>query len=1196
MAAQQAMGALKTIGCGGQMAAEWAIGIATKVAGPVVGKVTMTAWQRVSLSWLVAWRARGKAKELQLPVPPYWKFRRYLSAGEPLSVFRSADPERIQALAQSLRTQPFGAVWALTDVQAKQFVDLLLSAYTHGLTTNEALEVQNAATRAEIKVARVSPTFAFEADLRFLAPVRAKQAKALVDIWPAAHRFVREFVATKDPRTALSDWKQNPPAWFGQMSAGAMMWMADLASDYGLNAEAIAFIDEGLEQGATPADYWRIRRDLLEDTPSPGAQRERMKRHEGHPLADSILAAIDGSPRRALEILDTWDTPDAPERALKTSIRCQLLAANDDIEGAVRLAREALQEDQITGPAQLAADYLLQRGSIRDSTLHFADLEASLEMALAVRDAIRIWRGPSYRAVATAMQAAQALGNSRRAWNLSQPPPTGEATDQEAKNTEVRKLAIVIAAETRPDEEVRDLLAETGDALTRLEAEALMAEHRQDRKTALELWLKADDLATTANEQFRIGFQLAMHGVMPRHLEALSADHLDLISDLKLVAAAFSEGPGQFEVLRARARKRRTLAFALYRYFELRSEFDLAAKAAATAAKQWSDAELWHIASNAYLRAGDRKTAVTSARSALQVARPHWGKHEIVYANLIEMLSAEGRWSEAADAAADLMSRNPGSPAAVWALVGCQVRLGQLDEAWKTYAEFGGRPSPRNEREAVLRIELWRRYQEAGESTNELLEVLDAFNDSKAVRIVATKAMLFSTAELPESVSEQIRLRLAELLPSLEDVFIPQEVDLENPLAAFDGLVAHRPDTSDVDRQVEHGTLPLGVAASVHHLNYVELLASRTGIVFAGDATSFDGEVAAAREARDCDAVVDVTALLSVTYFDTEVGDQLLGYVGGSAVPLEQFLSTIQAVENLSSRSTMSVGKSSEGTAQVHLISEQEAEQRFEHARQIHARFQDVRIQERSADTNIPRARAEEEVFVWLTALDLAIDEPRRPLWCDDAKIRQLATATGVASFGTSALIEAMRLDQILSDDLAITLQAILISRHYVGSAFRRDWLEAAAALEGWRAGGCASFMMWAPPTVNPESQVSFAIEALRRSADEPASVQRWVEATSRWLIRIGDRDAYSNLVVFLQRLLSQPWLTSAQLPFVLAGIRAATSSAEVADPFEAALTSHYQGLAEKTGPALASEYVRGFVQLTNSDDRSMTSRIILTS
>lgn len=1178
------------------MAAEWAVGIAAKAAGPILGKLTMTAWQRVVLSWLVARRVQKQAKELTLPVPPYWPLRRYLRSGEPLSALRSADPERIEALARSLRTQLFGADWALTDVQARQFVGLLLSVYTRGLTTNEAIEVQSAATRAEFKAAHVSPATAFEADLRFISPVRAMQARTLASSWPAVHRFVREFVSTTDPKTALVDWTQNRPAWLGEISATALMWMADLAADYGANSASITLIDEGLDQGATPADYWRIRRALLEDSPSPAIQRERMKQYEGHPLADSIVTAIDGSPGQALEILDTWDTPDAPERALKTSIRCQLLAASDDIEGAVRLARTALDDDKLTGPAQLAADYLLQRGSTRDSALHFADLETSLELALTVRDTIRGWKGPSYRAVATAMQAAQTLGNSRRAWSLSQPPPAGEATNQEATNAEVRKLALVIAADTRPDEEVRNLLAGTGDTLTRLEAEALMAEHRQDKENALQLWLKAGQLATTPSEQFRFGFQIALHGRTPPHLDALAADYAEVISDLKLTAAAFSGVPGQFEALRTRARTRRPLAFALYKYFDTRSDFTQAAKAAAAGAEHWSDPELWHIASNAYLQAGDRHAAVNCARKALATARPQWGKHETVYANLIEVLSADGRWSEAADAAAELMSRNPDSPSAAWALVECQMRLGQLDEAWRTYSEFGGRPAPNNERQAVFRIELWRRYQQAGESLNELLEVLDAFNDNRRVRAFATKALMYASGELPEPVSEQIRLRLAELLPSLEDVFVPQKVDLENPLALMDSLVAQMPDTTDVDRQIEDGMLPFGLAASVHHKSYVELLVCRTGAVFASDPTTFGDEVAAARTARTHEVVIDATALLSLGFFDSELGDQLLGYLGGTIAPLEQLLDTIQAVETFSHRSTMSVGKSSEGTAHINLISEQEAEARFERATRLHRLFQNVKSQERSTETNIPKAQAENEVFVWLTALDLAMDQPRRPLWCDDMRIRQLATSMGVPSFGTSALIEAMRLDSILSKDLATTLQAILINHHYVGANFHLDWLEAAAALDGWRAGGCTSFMMWAPPTPHPESQISFALEALRRSADEPDSVRRWVEATSRWLIRIGQADAYSNLVLFLQRLLDQPWLTATRLPFVLAGIRTATNSTEVADPFEAALTSYYQSLTEKGGPALASQFVRGLVHLTNPDDRSLTNRIILTA
>ncbi|TLM83646.1 tetratricopeptide repeat protein [Pseudarthrobacter sp. NamE2] len=1178
------------------MAAEWAIGIASKAAGPILGKLTITAWQRVSLSWIVAWRARGQVKALHLPVPEYWSFRRYLSGPEPLAALKSGDPERVERLAEDLRRQPFGASWALTADESSQVVSALLSAYTQGLTVNEAIEVQSSATRAEIRSALIPPASVFDSDLQFMAPLRAKHAKILAADWPAVQRFVHEFVAAEDPATALRDWAQNRPSWLGQPNSQALLWMADLASDFGLNTEAIELIDQGLKQGATPAAYWEVRRELLREAPTPAAQRERMMHQAGHPLADAIIAALDNAPARALDILKTWETPEAPERALKTSMQCQFLAAQGDIDGAVRLARLALENDEITGPAQLAADYLLHRGTSRESRLHFSDLEISLELALDVRNRIRRWRGPSHRAVATAIQAAQALGNSRMAWKLTQTSPNGEATVQEASNKDIRQRALIIAAEIRPDNEVVTLLENESDPLSGLEAKALMAEHREDKKAALELWLEAANLATTPSEQFRIGLHLAMHGTISSKLQALASTNEDLVSDIKLIAEAFSGVAGQFEALRTRARQRRPLAFALYKYFDSRAEFAQAAQVAANAAEQWSDAELWFTAANAYLRSDDKKAAVECARHALATANSQWGKQEDVWRLLIENLSAVGRWAEAAEAAAQLMSHDPHNPSAVWALVECQMRLGQLDEAWRTYADFGGKPSPRNEHEAIVRIELWRRNQKAGDALSDLLKVLDAFSASKQVRVMATKALLGAPEDLPEAVSEQIRTRFAELLPSLEDVFVPQTVDLDDPLATLDTLVAQIPDTSDLDRQVEEGELPFGLAASVHHRSYVELLACRTGTAFSGNAAAFNQEVSTAISARNLEVVVDVSALEALGHFEQELGDQLLGYIRDIVAPLEQMLDSIQALDALAHRSTMSVGRTSAGTAQIHTIPEQEADQRFSRAKHVHTRLQGMRCQGRSTRTNIPSAKAEGKVFVWLTALDLAMDEPRKPLWCDDASIRQLAASLGIESFGTSALIEAMRRQHALTDDLATTLQAILINHHHVGSVFRREWLEAAAVLDGWRAGGCASYIAWAPLGIAPEEPVRFVLEALTRSANDPGSVQGWVEATSRWLIRIGAHDAYSNLVLFLQRLLEQSWLTANQLPFVLAGVRAAATKADIADPFEEALASHYQGLTETAGPELASQYVRGLVQQTEANDRWVTHRIILTS
>lgn len=1186
------------------MAAEWAIALA-KGAGPIIGKLAITGWQRLSLSWLVAWEVRKKAKKAGLPIPPYKPLRRYLTGDEPLSSLGSADPSRFESLADNLKALRLGASpWTLTDEQARQFVGLLLSSYTRRLATNQAIELQGSATRATVTegladlnaAVKVSPEAAFEADLRFLAPLRAKQAKQLSSEWPTIRRFTREFIAVKDRPGALLDWFRNRPAWFGEISSMVLLWMAELASDYGLTVQAIALINEALAHGATPAVYWRIRRDLLEPPRSNTSQQELLKQYEGHhPLADAILMAGNGSPGRAIEILGNWIPNDISARALKTAILCQLHAANDDIDGSVRIARDALRDEQVTGPAQLAAEYLFQRGVARESMLHFADLETSLELALEVRNAIRKWQGPSHHAVAIAMKAAQALGNSPLAWTLSQPPPTGEASAEESNNTEIRILALTISAETGPKDGTRQLITGTEDSLALRESNALLAQ-RDDSQSELALWLQAGELATTASEQFRIGFQIAMHGTIPPRLEALTTADAAASVELKLIASVFKDVPGQLEVLRTRARQSRPLTFALYTYFANRSEFNQAAKIAATAAEQWSDAELWHIASRAYLKAGAPDAAVAAARNALRVARPRWGKHSQVYALLIEVLSTEGRWSEAADAAAELMSRDPGNESAVWALIVCQIRLGRFDEAWKTYSDFGGKPSPRDEQEAVLRIELWKRYQEPETSLDELREVLASWNNSQKVRAAVTGALLFRSEDVSQAVSEQIRSLLAELLPTLEDIFVPHQIDSDNPLRTLDDLVALMPDTSDIDRQVGEGALPFGMAASVHHRSYLELLSTRTGPVFAGDAARFDLEVDAVRLARASETVVDITALLSLSFFEMDLGDQILGYVGDGIAPVEQFLDAIQSIEKLSHRSTMSVGKSAEGTAQLYTISEEQAEEYFERATQVHTRFQNLKCVDKPATTNLSKALDDGRVFVWLTALDLAVNDPQRPLWCDDARIRQLAADMGVASFGTAALVESMRQDQVITDDLAATLQAILIYRHYVGLDFRRDWLEAAAALDGWRAGGCASFIAWSPTTEHPESRLGLVLDALERSVRDPGSIRGWVEAMSQWLIRVGGENAQSNLVWFLQKLLDQPWLTASRLPFVLGGIRAAALPSNLADPLEPALLNHYQGMTDKAGTELASQYIRGLVRLTDESDRLMTNRMILTT
>jgi tetratricopeptide (TPR) repeat protein len=980
------------------------------------------------------------------------------------------------------------------------------------------------------------------------------------------------------------------------MPAEVLTWMAELSADFGRSHQAALLIDEALVQGATPAVYWQIRRELLVAPEDGEAQKARLEPYaNSHPLAQALLALLSGSPGAGLDHLDRWSADGASAGAFKTAVRCQLLAANQDVDSAVALARTALMEEQVSGPAQLAAGYLHDRGQLRTSARHFADLEASMILALQARDAIRAWKGRSHGAVVIAIKAALALGNSGRAWELSQPEPDGEATREEASHSSVRGLVLILAAESRSYEEFQRALADAGDSPERLEAEALAAGRKGDDQTALDLWKKAASRATHAAAQYRIGFQIAIRGVVPDTLDALTGEHEDQAAELKLIAEAFAEVPGQLEAMRARARRSRTLAFALVTYFAQREDIESVASTAAATAAQLSDPDLWALAASEYSKAKNFGAAAEAARNGLRVARTSWGNQDMLHATLIEALMSQGHWSEATDAAADMLSQNPKNIDAVWALTFCQLKLGQRGDAWSTYSSFGGQPLPRNEHEASIRIELWRLFQNSEDSLDTLFKILDDWRDSKPVRTAGAYALLFFPDASPAAI-ERIRTRLAELLASLEDVFVPQNVDLQNPKATLDAFVAQLPDTdtSEIDQQVQDGTLPFGMAASVHHKSYAETLVCRTGAAFTGDPSTYQHEIEVARATRSNRAIIDVTAALSLSLLDEALGDQLLGYVGSATGDLQQRLDAMRATESLSHRSTMTVGRSSDGTAQLHLISDDEAETRFERATRLQERLESVMCVERTNPTNLPGLQTEDHTHAWLTTLDMALDEPLIPLWCDDLRVRQFAATQGISSFGTSALIEAMRIDAILTDELATALQAILITHHQVGLSFRRDWLDAAAELEGWRAKGSASFVRWAPPTTNPDAIVGFVFDALDRISDDPQSVTAWINAASRWLIRLNSDSAESNLVLFLQKTLNRSWISAAQIPFVLYGVREAAESAELTDPFEAAITGHYRDLMAQAGPVLASRYVMGLVSLADQDDQSTANRIIL--
>ncbi|WP_417564094.1 PIN domain-containing protein [Microbacterium sp.] len=1179
-----------------------------KVAAPLTAKAAAGGIRSLARTFVVAWRTRRlSAKREQLRLH-FWKIRKFLRSTDVLGAFASGSAERLNELVIAIQAFGLGPSSPLSAAQSEAVLAVLLSAYTHHMAGNEATEIQVRTAVAEIRALfdeRVDRNAAagFDAARGSLPPTLREPALALRNTWPSIERFVIEYAASQDPRQTVKDWLEARPGWMSPTPASALIWLAGLAEEYGHGSLAARLIAEALEQGASPATFWRVRHALMTGGSTVESQRGAMQPYAGeHVAADAILTFLESgegdalSGTRALAVLDTWEVRTAPEKYFKAFLACHFHAAAGNYDAATALAEDALTSGE-WAPALFLAERLLLRGMPRTSSVHYTQIETALTLAIRVRNKLRGWHGPSEKAVLTAIKAAQLLGDGARALALAELHPRGDASPEEASSIPIRQQALLLIAGLRDVDDAEQLVANAPSTLRKAEPLALLAERRGDAASAIQHWEEALQTLDDPEDIFRVAFQLTRHGVYAEQMDRLEVEFPAEVEEMRLLAGLNAGTPGDLEAVRTKARQRKGLAYGLINYLKKSGELRQAARVAADGGLRWSDAEMWFIAARCYYMEAEYADAVDAARQALRTARSQWDDLADAHLLLIEALTGLGHWAEAADAAATALARFPGNASACWALVLCQFHLGQKADAWQTFSEFGGRPSPRNETEASAYIRLAAEFDSSDDALNTLLAVAEDWGTSKQVKLACAHVFLFVRPEVPEQAEEQVRELMSAIFSELDDVFVPQHFDEEDPVTFVNQMVQALPDTSDADRQVVDGTLPFGMLASIHHRTFAEALATRVTPLFASDPTRFDEEVTVAQGARGGNVVLDATSVFTLGRFDDSQSALLSGYVNVLRAPLKQRLDAVNAAESLQSRSTMTVGRSADGTAIVTKISEEEATARHRKVLDAIARYDSIQIVERTWQPRIPELADHLDDFIWAEALDLARGESPDVLWCDDVRVRQLAVAVGVRAFSTEALIEAMRRDGLLPDDVAAHLTALLVTFGLVGAQFELQVATAAADLERWKPLGTAAFLAWGPPPERPEVRLQFAADAIRRNLDDPDAMRSWAEATALWLVRAGgDENAEGNLVVFLRTVLTQAWLRAEALPFIVQGMRAVTRSRDLADPFEGALREHYQKLTGIIEHRMAYDVMRGLVVFMDAEDRSVLTRIAFSS
>ncbi|MBA5848778.1 tetratricopeptide repeat protein [Gordonia amicalis] len=1067
------------------------------------------------------------------------------------------------------------------------------------MSPNRATETQIRSAIGELKKHYATTTSkgshyrtSFATNLESLPPVRATRARELQSQHPSIERVVFEVAQAQNRRQAIEDWAQTHPNWLSESEAPVLAWFADLAADYTATATASLMV-YAVEAGATPADYWLIRAALLDCGDTDQDQRAAISQFLGrHPLADAVAAYLRQDLNAAHQHLERWLPIDIGESAFKAAVEYQFACAAEDQEAMRSIATASHEKFGSTTPLLDHTKARLGRAARRESAVQFSDLQECLDLAIMIRDERRRWFGESAEALSLAVDAANLLGDHEFALKLTQPAPDGDAIPEEASDASILASAAMSAAHILDSNEVdiyRSRLSH--DDPVGHQVDALTAQRGGDTESAAESWRRAYELSRDANDKLNIAYQLALVGHMPTSLPVVSPE---VSAQLQLIDSAARGIYGQVQTLIAQARSNRLLAIAASELLYRQGRAEDAAKLAIQVGEKLNDPYLLMAAGSYFAHVSKIEDAVAAARTAIQVAPQRWGRRVEAWAFLVELLVQSGRWAEAADSAAQYLAHVPSSPDAQWALVVCQAQLGDISAAFDTYS-VAGSPRPRTEFEAIVWVELWRHGKHSVKtSIAEFKVLLDDWKDNERVLEAASRALLFSDRNPAANDHYDVETLLADLIQKLPNVFHRHAIDSNDPLATLATIVSDLPDTTEIDSKIASGEFPLGVASTVFRRPYTQLLASRGGPVY----TEIESHCPTMPKPwHGSTIVVDVSALNTLSLLP-DLADVLLGYADPSLQGVSaQARDAAQAVRELEMQSTMTVGRSPDGTPRVLTITESEAQARHLRARRIQQLYAKLQVVDHLRVRHLPEISSKDGDYVWLTATDRAfvIDAS---LWCDDAWVRRFAESRGVATFSTRQLVADAVDNHIVLPELAEIAEAQLLCTGHVPAVVLPARLEDAARLTGWRPTELAHVIAYAPHHSDPVRLVGFAVKAMTESHNDPESLAGWTYAVAFWLIRVSGSatDCSQNLVALLSRIIRERWLNPSTLPHVLSGIRAAAiaSGRDVEDPLAAVLSAHYQFLARRTNHKLAADHVRALVALGAPTDRMTALSVIL--
>lgn len=880
------------------------------------------------------------------------------------------------------------------------------------------------------------------------APIRAHHVlRRLLQEDPDGFAQLSRSLKGRELSIELKGLVGDPPRWLTNARAGAWESIGRLCEITGLWPEAQLAYEEAVERpGAERAN------DLIAASGAAGyagdtdAKKELRRRAEalpgGHPMVELIAIWEEDDPDERLRSLEALgDTGDQETDGLIAYVRTITLLDVGDIEAAEQvaaMAKELAPWSPVVREAAPAvvvarnrerrlAGHATERGRLLEAAEEFRQLRDDLRMSRRFAES-----GGMLERVAECQTLAD-RGDLARV-------TLREALDEELAASDIA-LRLAETAVNAGDPDLAEVLlghfrgSHPAAELMRAHLALRHPERRQEAVTTLDR-LVAEGGHEAAYIRLIAAVPATDEVPWSNGAEAIFRKREPVVASF--VKSEWYERRGRSqEASRELARHAddpRALKELMLKFAE-RKEWAKAAASARALLTKDPDLRTQVLAARVLELAGDEPQSEALLRGVIGHPDVHDQELREAFEHLARMLVHQTRLREAIELAESLLAR--GYADAGWVTAYVLARQGRLPEARERITGL----TPRSLGDASLAVDLHFAVDPPTEALRHIIELADGLDQpDENVELKATLALLRAP---PDVVTEELIERAGPV--SFVDRFphsnALRKQELVDDNAAFEMLREHARRRAEVANAAEAhvlvaGDRPVGTLAFAVGGTLAEVWAQLRELPLGYEGASLDDEIAHANAALGDPVVVETGALHSLHLLGAELTDVALSELPLSMTAHATIEDLIQATMPPMSSGDDVVRQVGWDSAADKMVVIETTPEEAETARNIARLMQQTagrlqpaprvevpRLEEEAADLPVVRAYAEIAELAQIGHM----------VYTDDRWFRATLATAGIASFGSVALLAALRKSHVIDDAQHTAALATLRSRGALG-------------------------------------------------------------------------------------------------------------------------------------------------------------------